>query len=188
MHDPAKRWMQTLANVIGAAIVTDTHDNIMPLSLDLGIERLRDAMRFRTTYLVGNGGSLAIAAHMATDFNLAGLRSIALVDPIALTSHANDFGVAMFTKQLEMLARPNDVLIALSCSGKSPNMIDAARFAHANGMSVITFTGFEPDNQLRLLGALNFFIPARQYGFVQLAHEAILHAACDLEAWGTKHD
>lgn len=183
MRNPVQVWISTLAEVTRKTVVTDNLSGVF--TLDQGTNLLRAKMAGRTTYLIGNGGSLAIAAHMATDFNLAGMKSVALVDPIALTSHANDFGVeAMFTKQLECAPiRMGDVLIAMSCSGKSPNMIDAARYGHASGMAVVTLTGFEHDNALRSLGELNFYVPAHQYGYVQLAHETILHATCDIEAW-----
>lgn len=187
MRNPTLTWIDTLHKVTSSTIITV---GMKQLTLDEGTDSLRKIMRGMTTYLIGNGGSLAIAAHMATDFNLAGLTSFALVDPIALTSHANDFGVeAMFTKQLEM-AHPKlgDVLIAMSCSGKSPNILDAVKYADAQGMRVMTFSGFEHDNPLRTLGEINFYVPAAQYGFVQLAHETILHAACDMEAWKVNAD
>lgn len=181
--NPAQKWINTLADVTRQTIVTD---NLVGLfTLDRGIHSLRAKMGGQTTYLIGNGGSLAAAMHFACDFNLAGMKSVALCDPVALTSHANDFGVeSIFTKQLECApTRMGDVLICLSCSGKSKNVIDAARYGHACGMSVVTFTGFEHDNPLRTLGELNFYVPAWQYGFVQLAHETILHALSDIEAW-----
>lgn len=179
----ALTWINTLADVTRRTIITD--DRMGLSALDEGLHRLRAMMQGQTTYLIGNGGSLSAAMHFATDFNLAGLKSVALCDPAALTSHANDFGVeAMFTKQLECApTRMADVLICLSCSGKSKNIIDAARYGHASGMRIVTFTGFEHDNPLRTLGELNFYVPASQYGFVQLAHETLLHAASDMEAW-----
>lgn len=187
MRNPAQTWINTLADVTRRTVITADAANAMSsvLTLDEGLMKLRTMMQGQTTYLIGNGGSLTAAMHFATDFNLAGLKSVALCDPAALTSHANDFGVvAMFTKQLECApTRMADVLICLSCSGKSPNIIDAARYAHAAGMRVVTFTGFEHDNPLRSLGELNFYTPASQYGFVQLAQETLLHAACDMEAW-----
>lgn len=177
-------WLTRLDSLTRQTIVTD--DKIAAYTLDNGVRQLIEMMRrTRMTYMIGNGGSLAMAMHMATDFNLAGLRTTVLCDPVAATSHANDFGVAsIFTQQLEWYGQANDILIALSCSGNSPNILDATRFAHARGMGVITFTGFEHDNKLRSLGELNFYVPSDsgEYGFVQLAHEAILHAACDIEA------
>jgi D-sedoheptulose 7-phosphate isomerase len=134
--------------------------------------------------LFGNGGSLAIASHIATDFSLAGWPSIALTDAVALTSHTNDFGPELnFTKQIELMRpSPRDTFIALSCSGKSPNILDAVRAARAIfGSYIVTLSGFDSDNPLRRLGQVNFYVPAHEYGFVQLAHESILHAACDIE-------
>lgn len=189
MRNPVLTWLDTLKTVTSKTAVTTggSAPGVQEvISLDQGVDWLRRMMRStRMTFLVGNGGSLAIAAHMATDFNLAGLRTMALNCPIAHTSHANDFGVeAMFTKQLEWYADANDNLVLMSCSGNSPNMVDAALYGEAQGMRVISLTGFKPDNKLRqVTGAMNFHVPAHQYGHVQLAHESILHAACDLEAW-----
>lgn len=183
-------WLTTLSRVTLATIATDGAANLC--LLDEAVRRLRVAANGAVSLggrfiIFGNGGSLAIASHIATDYMLCGWPSIALTDSVALTSHTNDFGPeANFTKQLELL-RPSlvDIMIAMSCSGKSPNILDAVRFAKAQDNAVITFSGFEPDNPLRLLGDLNFYVPAHEYGFVQLAHESILHAACDIEnGWG----
>lgn len=190
MIDFTQVWIETLRRVTAATIVTDYKCD--PLILNDGVFRLHQKITRRTegggrVILIGNGGSLAIAMHIATDFALADWPSIALCDPVALTSHTNDFGPsANFSKQLELL-RPaqDDLLIAMSCSGKSANVIDAVSMATAAEIYVVTLTGFEPDNPLRRLGALNFYVPAHEYGFVQLAHESILHATCDIEnRWG----
>lgn len=188
MKNPVQTYIDTLAAVTAKTVVTigDPQSKSAVLTLDQGVSQLREYMRrTRMNFIVGNGGSLAAAAHMATDFNLAGLRTTALTDVVAATSHANDFGVeAIFTKQLEWFAKANDNLILMSCSGNSPNIIDAALYAQAQGIRVITFTGFDPGkNKLRPLADLDFYVPAHQYGYVQLAHETILHAACDIEAW-----
>lgn len=136
-------------------------------------------------FLFGNGGSLGTAAHMATDFSLLGWPAIALIDPVAITSHTNDFGAPMnFGTQLDLL-QPSaaDVCIALSCSGASPNILYAVSRARALGLSaVFTFSGFAGDNPLRSAGTINFYVPCNEYGLVQLAHEAILHMACDFAA------
>lgn len=189
MTDQVHSYIATLADATRHTVVTigDGHspDKSSLLTLDQGVALLRSYMRFaRMNFLIGNGGSLAIASHMATDFNLAGLRTMALNCPVAATSHANDFGVeSIFTKQLEWYAQAEDTLILMSCSGNSPNIIDAALYGQAQGLRVITFTGFDPGkNKLRPLADLDFYVPSKQYGFVQLAHETILHAACDLEA------
>lgn len=184
-------WVSDLHTVTRATTASDSDG--VTMSLDKGVLALR---RLAHTHindgggqfmLAGNGGSLAIAAHIATDFCLCGWPSIAMTDAVTLTSHTNDFGAeANFSKQLE-LSRilEDDILIVLSCSGKSPNIIDAVRYAKASGHKVITLSGFESDNPLRSLGDLNFYVPSFRYGWVQLAHESILHAACDIEAGWT---
>lgn len=190
IKDLTRAWLGTLNQVTLATIATDGAAN--PCSLDEAVHRLRVSAkacvgRDGRFILFGNGGSLAIASHIATDYMLCDWPSIALTDAVALTSHTNDFGPeANFTKQLELLRlHTHDIIVALSCSGKSPNILDAVRFAKARHNPIITFSGFEPDNPLRLLGDLNFYVPSREYGFVQLAHESILHAACDIEnGWG----
>ena len=191
MTDFTQEYLETLRRVSGATIVTGDARNVafVPLSLDEGVLRFRRVAANRCSrggriILIGNGGSLAISMHLATDFGLTGWPAIALCDPVALTSHTNDFGPeANFSKQLELIKISYaDMIIAMSCSGKSANIIDAVKLARAAGNNyVVTLTGFEPDNPLRLLGSLNFYVPAHEYGFVQLAHEAILHAACDIE-------
>ena len=195
MIDFTQSWIARLQQVTASTLVTvplnaETMES-SALSLDSGILSIRGAAKLRIKdsvrpgrfILFGNGGSLATAMHIATDFSLAGWPSIALTDAVALTSHTNDFGPeANFTKQLELMhGTSNDIVVAMSCSGKSPNILDAVHAARAFDCLVITLSGFEPDNPLRLLGDLNFYVPSREYGFVQIAHESILHAACDIE-------
>jgi len=184
-------WVSALSRMTMATTVSDDGGRVK--SLDEGVLAFRRLAAHHITdnggqfILAGNGGSLAIAAHIATDFCLCGWPSIALTDAVTLTSHTNDYGAeANFSKQLE-LSRilVDDILIVMSCSGKSPNILDAVRFAKSEGHKVVTLSGFEHDNPLRSLGDLNFHVPAFRYGWVQLAHESILHAACDIEAGWT---
>jgi D-sedoheptulose 7-phosphate isomerase len=177
-----------------ATTMTEVTDQRYPaldgwtLTLDQGVFNLRKKLRAGGKIIfVGNGGAASTASHLAVDFSLAGLRAIALNDSCALTSHANDFGVeAMFSKQLELLGIDEpDILVAMSCSGKSLNVIRAIQYARGEDMEVVTFSGFEHDNPMRKMGDLNFYTPAHEYGFVQMAHLGILHAAVDIEAgWG----
>lgn len=130
--------------------------------------------------LVGNGGSAAIASHIAVDFlKMAGMPALALNDPVMLTCLGNDEGFEeTFARQIRWLAKSGDCLIAMSCSGRSPNILRACEAAAGN-CRIITFSGFDADNPLRALGALNFYVPSHSYGLVQLAHETILHAMVD---------
>jgi D-sedoheptulose 7-phosphate isomerase len=130
---------------------------------------------------VGNGGSAAIASHMATDYSKNGnIRSLALNDSSMLTCLGNDLGYeCVFAKQIELHARPGDLMIALSSSGRSANILNAVAAGRAAGCTVVTLSGFTPDNPLRSLGDINFYIASDRYGFVEIGHLTICHAILD---------
>lgn len=127
--------------------------------------------------LVGNGGSAAIASHHANDFGRnGGLRAITFNDSALLTCLANDFGYdEAFAEALRVHADSGDVLIAISSSGKSPNILHAVLEARKLGLFAITFSGFSADNPLSTLGHLNFYVPSQSYGIVETAHMLMLH-------------
>ena len=135
---------------------------------------------------IGNGGSAGIASHMAIDYSKnGGLRSLAFNDGAALTCLGNDLGYdQVFAKQVEMHGRPGDVLIAISSSGRSPNILNAAKAARAGGIFVATLSGFDADNPLRRLGDVNLYLASHEYGFVEIGHAALCHAVLDLSTAG----
>lgn len=132
-------------------------------------------------FFIGNGGSAAIASHMATDYQKNGsMPTMCFNDAASLTCISNDLGYQnVFTLPLERHARLGDVLFAISSSGASGNIINAARYAKEHRMNVVTLSGFEPDNPLRRLGGVNFYVPSKSYGTVEIAHLAILHSLLD---------
>lgn len=136
---------------------------------------------------IGNGGSAAIASHMAIDYSKNGhLRSIAFNDTSALTCLGNDVGYEnVFATQIELHGCTGDLLIAISSSGRSPNILRGVEAARALGCAVVTLSGFGADNPLRRLGDVNFYVPAGEYGFVEITHLGICHALLDLASgWG----
>ena len=132
---------------------------------------------------IGNGGSAGLASHLAIDFSKNGrLRSLAFNDASALTCLGNDLGYEnVFAKQLEFHARAGDLLIAISSSGQSANILAAVERARAAKVGVITLSGFGRDNKLRRTGDLNFYVRSSEYGFVEVAHLALCHAILDLD-------
>lgn len=130
---------------------------------------------------IGNGGSASIASHMATDYSKnGGLRAQSFNDSAMLTCLGNDLGYEnVFAKQIELYARPRDLLIAISSSGRSANILNGVKAARAAGCLVMTLSGFGADNPLRRLGDLNFYLASDQYGFVEIGHLAICHAILD---------
>lgn len=132
---------------------------------------------------IGNGGSAAIASHQSVDYwKNGGMRAIAFNDTSLLTCIGNDYGYPfVFEKPIEMFADPGDVLIAISSSGKSDNILNGVKMAKKKGLIAITLSGFKPDNPLRSLGDINFYVPAPTgaYGFVEIAHLALCHCIVD---------
>lgn len=132
---------------------------------------------------VGNGGSAGICSHMATDYSKnGGIRSLAFNDGAILTCLSNDYGYEhVFEKQIEWHGRSGDIVVAISSSGRSENILNAVKMAHEMGCYVVTLSGFRTDNPLRKMGHLNFYLESQEYGFVEVGHLTILHAALDLK-------
>lgn len=131
---------------------------------------------------IGNGGSAGIAAHALADYaNAGGFKTTDFYGSALLTCMANDYGYEnVFSKPIEMFAELGDMLFAISSSGQSPNILNACKVALDKKCDVITFSGFSPDNLLRKLGRINFYVPSNHYGFVELAHQTIIHCILDL--------
>jgi len=143
---------------------------------------LRDLRtRGGSLYLVGNGGSAAVASHSVTDFvNVAGLRAMTLHESSLITCMANDYGYEnAFARILSTLARPKDMLIGISSSGNSQNIRNAASKMRELGGSVVTLSGFASDNPLRKLGDFNVWLGSRDYGMVEIGHQFVLHNIAD---------
>ena len=151
----------------------------------------------KTVYICGNGGSAATASHMVNDLvkapaEAAGcrpIRAIGLADCVSLmTALANDIDYAhMFSKQVEAYGREGDLLIAISGSGNSPNVVEAARVARDRGMAVAALTGFE-GGRLKELANVHVNVPSRCFGQIEDAHMILEHALVELlkEALGGK--
>lgn len=143
------------------------------------IEAARAASR--KVMIVGNGGSAAIASHQALDMlNTANVPTLTFNDPAYITCFSNDFGYEqVFSRPIEIFAKPGDVLVAISSSGKSKNIINAVSSAAIKGCSTITFSGFSPAAPLISTGDLNFYVDSDQYGPVEVAHAALIHYLTD---------
>ena len=107
--------------------------------------------------IVGNGGSAAIASHVAVDFlKSLGIRAFTFNESSLITCYANDFGYENWVEEaLKTYAQKNDVVILISSSGESANILNAAKHIKNNGLSLITFSGFNKNNSLAILFDLN---------------------------------
>lgn len=153
-------------------------------SLQAALSVLREARKNgRTVYVVGNGGSASTASHMACDLNkntfkegLPPLRIMSLADNVAhITALANDLSYEdIFVGQMHHHFGEGDVLIAISASGNSPNIIRAVEFALGLSAPVIGLTGFG-GGKLRELATVSLHVDCQDYGPVEDAHLVLNH-------------
>ena len=131
--------------------------------------------------IVGNGGSAAMASHVSIDFTkAAGIRAINFNEADLLTCFSNDYGYErVFEKAVEFYGDKGDLLILVSSSGSSANVVNAAKRAKELNMDVITFSGFKSDNALRKLGYINFWVDSKAYNIVEMTHHIWLLAIVD---------
>jgi D-sedoheptulose 7-phosphate isomerase len=131
---------------------------------------------------VGNGGSSAIASHMTADFmKNGGMNTYSLYDNAVTTCMGNDYGYEyIFSRPMEFLVHENDLVVAISSSGNSKNIVNAIETAKRQKASVVTFTGFKPDNLSKQLGDINVYVPSVKYGIVESIHNLILQQIVDM--------
>jgi len=136
-------------------------------------------------YVIGNGGSAATASHWVNDFAIGLKRRkinsynmISLADNSAVcTAIANDIGYEnIFLAQLQNILDPDDLILAISCSGNSPNIVNAVKYAREIGATVVGCTGFD-GGQLYQLSDVKFHVPAPngEYGLVEDIHMILDH-------------
>lgn len=132
-------------------------------------------------YVIGNGGSSAIASHFCTDLlRTLELSAATFADASLLTCFSNDCGYEnVYRIPLLRNLRSHDLLVTISSSGQSPNIIEAAKVAKEKKASIISFTGFSAHNPLRKLGDLNFWLDSNDYGLVETGHFFLLHTIID---------
>jgi D-sedoheptulose 7-phosphate isomerase len=160
-----------------------------PLPADVGIASIIDLIvRMRElgkkAMLIGNGGSAAIVSHIHNDLcKSVGLRAVVFNEPPLLTAIANDDGYReVFARPVSLWADAGDLLIAVSSSGESENIVKAAALAQKRECRLVTFTGFKPGNRLRQMGDINVYVPVANYGYVEMAHSVVAHYVTDTAA------
>jgi D-sedoheptulose 7-phosphate isomerase len=178
-------YFDRLASLPGLTKASDGQGNTLGLAaaLDWAHGRLAGLSRRGGRVLfIGNGGSAAIASHCAIDYlKNGGYPTLSFNDGAALTCLGNDLGFdQVFARQIEMHARPGDLLVAISSSGCSPDILRATEAARGRGAAILTLSGFAADNPLRALGDINLYVPIAHYGFVEIFHLTLIHAILDL--------
>jgi D-sedoheptulose 7-phosphate isomerase len=159
-------------------------DGIDEHALEQVILRISEAAAAgNRVYLIGNGGSAAIADHLCCDWTKGtDVPGHPVVDAVSLTANvalysavANDFGfTSVFSRQLRMLGRQGDVLIAISSSGESANILEAVDEARKMRMTTVGLTGFT-GGQLKEYVDLSIHVDVNNYGVVEDAHQLVMH-------------
>lgn len=176
----SKNYFAGLSRLFEEIIGTDAKaevlsiDKAFKVSLSIITERI---LKGGKVILIGNGGSAAIASHIAVDLlKNCHVPALAFNDASFLTCIGNDLGYEeVFAKPVSMLGNAADVLIAISSSGKSANILKAVDASLMNSMGIVTLSGMSKDNPLRKKGEVNFYVPSSSYGYVEIVHLAICH-------------
>lgn len=131
--------------------------------------------------IAGNGGSSSIASHVSVDLTkVAKIRSITFNESNLITCFANDYGYENWVKAaIKFYADQGDLVILISSSGKSPNIINAAKECKNLGLNLITFSGFDQNNQLSSCGNYNLWVNSREYNVIEMTHHIWLLSLVD---------
>jgi len=164
-----------------------THRDGTAVGQDAGFAEWRDVtLQLReqrgTVYMIGNGASASMASHFAADLAKNGrLHTQVFSDLSLITAISNDMGYEhVFAEPLRRRGQRGDLLVAISSSGRSPNILAAVDVADELEISVVTLSAKDAENPLRKRGDLNLYVAAETYGLAETAHAAALHWWMDL--------
>ena len=179
MFSDALKRRQKLLHIIG-----DSFDNDINDAIKLVTNTVKDE---RFLFFVGNGGSAAEAQHMSAEYIATldhrnyrkGIKALALtVDTSFITAWTNDFEYeTIFSRQLETLGAPNDLLFAYSTSGNSKNIIKVIEYASKNRIKIIGFTG-NNGGAMNEICDVNFVVPSSNTAMIQEVHTMLGHVIC----------
>ena len=160
--------------------------NDLDISLiDKSVELIQDCKKNKgKTYIIGNGGSASIASHVSVDFaKVANVPSNTFNNANLITCFANDYGHENWVKEaIKAYTQKNDILILISSSGTSNNIINAAKYCNENNIPLITLSGFDKSNPLAKLGDVNIHINSNNYNYIEMSHHIILVSIVDIFA------
>ena len=151
------------------------------LLVDAAERILKTHYNSKKIMIFGNGGSAAMASHVAVDFTKAvGIRSTNYNEADLITCLSNDFGYENWvSKAIEYYADSGDAIILISSSGTSKNIINGAKQAKQMSLPIITFSGFDKNNELIKLSNLSFWVDSNEYNIIEMAHHVWLVSIVD---------
>lgn len=180
-------YISRVLAVLSGLVVTDAAGDV--IQPDEGFDRwVKLALNKRSGFsihMIGNGASASLASHFAADITKnCGIGAGVFTDPALLTALSNDHGYEnAFAIALTRYANAGDLIVCISSSGKSPNILNACAEATRMGVNIVTISAKKPDNSLRSSGLLNFYVDGPTFSLAESAHAVILHHWIDcLEA------
>lgn len=176
--------MNTFINYLNN--LKDIFNNLDATEVELFINKILDARENnKMVFVIGNGGSAANASHFAqdlakgvimNDFNKKRIKALSLTDNLPyISALSNDIGYdIIFVEQLKTFANKGDMLILISGSGNSPNIVKACEWANENNIYTVSFTGFN-GGKLKKISQLNIHIDLNEMCTVESIHSIIFH-------------
>ena len=160
-------------------LLLNTDDKLFKKSIDL-IKKTQT--KKGKVYIVGNGGSASIASHVSVDFaKVARVKSSIFNNANLITCFANDYGHDNWVVEaIKTYTNKKDLIILISSSGTSKNIVNAAKYCKKNKIKLITFSGFSKKNPLNKLGNINFHIDSNEYNYIEMSHHIILVSLVDI--------
>ena len=173
-----KEYFENYTNSI-KNLLDSVDDKLITKSVELIKETQNNGKK---VYIVGNGGSASIASHVSVDFaKVAGVPSSTFNNANLITCFANDFSYENWvTEAIKAYTSKNDLLILISSSGTSKNIVNAAEYCQNENIDLITLSGFDSSNPLNQLGNVNFHIKSDDYNYIEMSHHIILVAIVDI--------
>jgi D-sedoheptulose 7-phosphate isomerase len=163
--------------------IYDLLNNIDTRFIDESVNLINDChSKGGKVYVVGNGGSSSIASHVSVDFvKVANISSDTFNNTNLITCFANDYGHDNWvTEAIKAYVQSNDMIILISSSGTSLNIVNAAQYCKDKGIPLITLSGFGSGNPLSKLGNTNIHVPSESYNFIEMSHHIILVSIVDI--------
>jgi len=160
-------------------LINNVNVNLVEQSVQLIQKSINNKSK---VYIVGNGGSASIASHVSVDFTkVARVPSFTFNNSNLITCFANDYGYENWVVEaIKAYTNINDLIILISSSGTSKNIVNAAQYCKVKNLDLITLSGFTKDNPLSSLGNVNFHIESTEYNYIEMSHHIILLALVDI--------
>ena len=182
-----KDWLDDYYNRYKKSLFqTNVYDKLIQLkSLCMSVKENKSKI-----ILCGNGASSTIASHVSTDFTKqAKIPAICFSDAGLITAYGNDYGYENWVSEAILSYHGiNDLIILISSSGSSKNIVNAAQTAKKLNLKVVTFTGCSEDNPLKLIGDLNFWIPSKAYNINENTHSIWITSVIDMIIGNAEYD